>query len=100
MELRAIFLEKRKKKPEISKYVFGFSSYQNTECYETDLFLYIFRGLKEEINECVYTSCLCNVVICCFMADFPSGGSCCQRLQKTPTPSIHNTLLTNHTKSL
>lgn len=38
MELRAIFLEKRKKKPEISKYVFGFSSYQNTECYETDLF--------------------------------------------------------------
>ena len=48
MELRAIFLEKRKKKPEISKYVFGFSSYQNTECYETDLFFIFLEDWKKK----------------------------------------------------
>ena len=48
MELRVRFLEKGKKKPEISKYVFGFSSSQNTEWYETDFFFFFLSGLKEE----------------------------------------------------
>lgn len=77
MEL-TIRILKKKKNPEIIKDILDFSSFYN-RC-RADLQFYFFFRLKEGMKECVYTSCLSNGEIYCFMTAFPSERSSCRLL--------------------